>query len=105
MSYGPYWNVPSGNYDIKIEGINIPDEVEITIYYNHGGNYCDFTTLSRDASVIDLNLELIEDVSDLEILIKNNSSDSVTVKSITLTSNEWGGCRNEKMYISYNTML
>jgi hypothetical protein len=84
LSYGPYWPVPVGNYNILIMGYNLTPEVEIIVYSGHGATYHDFDITNWTSETISINLTLNENVEDLEICIRNNSSGNVLLTSIEL---------------------
>ncbi len=84
LSYGPYWRLPSGKYMITVNGIDLPEELEIKTYYGLGQNIHENVIVSRSSETIALELDLNQDVEDLEIYLENNSTKNVTVKSIHL---------------------
>lgn len=88
LSFGPYWKVPAGNYNIEVQGINISNGVDIDVYYRKGENHCDFSIDSRDDKTIKISVKLPTDVDDLEIVIRNNSDREVIMKEIVLKNGE-----------------
>lgn len=84
LSYGPYWSVPAGQYTIEITGVDIPDNLDVMIYSEHGEVCHDYKMTDRNDSEIEILIDLPADVSDLEICLKNNSDVSVNVKGINL---------------------
>lgn len=83
LSYGPYWEVSSGNYKVSIAGEGL-ENANIIIYSQHGELYHDFQIEHSSDSEIDITLPLENDVSDLEIVIRNDSEDSIKIKSMEL---------------------
>lgn len=86
ISYGPYWTVPAGNYNITIVGNELTNAVDIALYSGHGTVHYDYTVINSSESQIVLNLSLDQDTSDLEIYIKNNTQNTIYLKEIRLES-------------------
>ena len=82
ISYGPYWNIPKGKYDVVIDGVNIPQDVNIAIY-SQKESY-NFNIVSRSKARINIEVSFEEEISGLEIVIKNNSQETVILKNIQI---------------------
>ena len=86
FSFGPYWSVEKGNYQIKVTGDYIPYELEVSVYTAGGQNKCKYVLSERTQQEITVILELDEDVSDLEIKLNNLSGESAVLKSVSITN-------------------
>ncbi len=84
LSYGPYWRIPKGKYIITIEGKNLPENLDISIYSMYGELNHDFEVLSSYPSEIKLTISFDEDVDNLEVAIRNTMERTILVKSIEI---------------------
>lgn len=87
LSYGPYWYVPKGNYNVIITGIDIPEELDTIIYSHHGELYHDFEIRNRTDSEISIDISFDTDIEDLEICLKNNTKETVLLKGVEINYN------------------
>lgn len=84
LSYGPYWQVPSGTWIINISGTNIDTTTDIIIYSQHGKQNHDFYIEEKSPNNIKIRFLLEQDVEDLEILVRNTSEETIKLRSIEL---------------------
>ena len=84
LSYGPYWDIPAGDYYLTIRGDKIAENARIVIYSESGKYYYDFSVVEStdDKMVLLLNLE--SDVKKLEFSIMNISDHDLVLRSIDL---------------------
>lgn len=83
FSYGPYWNVPSGDYRITILGKKL-DKADIEVYSHEGREYHDYKVVSNNDGKLLLSAHLEEEVSNLEIAVKNNTEENIELYLIEL---------------------
>ena len=84
LSYGPYWAVPHGNYEVTISGEGMSDGAGIVLYSQGGQFYHDFEVVSRSDAKIQLQVSLPDDVDNLEIVISNSADKEIMLRSIEL---------------------
>lgn len=84
LSYGPYWAVPHGIYEVTISGEGMSDGAGIVLYSQGGQFYHDFEVVSRSDAKIQLQVSLPDDVDNLEIMISNNADKEIMLRSIEL---------------------
>nr|MBP3283635.1 hypothetical protein [Treponema sp.] len=82
FSFGPYWNVPAGDYCVAIKGDNLTSAF-IDVYHKSGVAHDSFSKDVTDTAIT-LNLHLEEDASDLEFFIRNDSRSDIQLESIIL---------------------
>lgn len=83
-SYGPYWHLQKGSYEVKISGDNLQG-ADITLYSAKGAVQYPFDALRSD-SEISLKFLLHSDVDNFEIYIKNKSNKALKMQSLLLMS-------------------
>ena len=83
FSYGPYWSVPAGEYQINIFGKDIPEELDVTI--NNGGiaDY-DYEIANRTEDTISVKLKTDNSITDFEVIIINNADHTALVNSLQM---------------------
>lgn len=85
LSYGPYWYIPAGDYKIKICGVNIHESIDNLYISSNGGEiHYDFEIDWITDSQCEISLHLTEDASDLEVVIKNVSSEDIVLDGMTI---------------------
>lgn len=82
ISYGPYWSVPAGNYDILIEGETLSDTANVDIHSQYGAVHHDFDIVRQSNSEIRIQLSLSDDVENLEIAVSNHSEKDILLRSV-----------------------
>lgn len=82
LSFGPYWMVPAGTWEITIEGEQL-EGTDILVYSQRGERYHDFELEKRDKQIT-INLPLAEDVEDLEIVIRSTSNKNILLKQMSI---------------------
>lgn len=87
ISYGPYWEVPSGNYTVTISGKNLK-KADIEIYSQKGEKYHNYTMAGIKNERVVLEIHLEKQVKDLEIAIKNNTQEIIELNQIHLRGKE-----------------
>lgn len=81
-SFGPYWHLQKGSYEIKINGENL-DGADIVLYSAKGSVQYPFEAF-RSNSEISLRFLLNSDVDNFEIYIKNKSKKVLKMQSLLL---------------------
>ena len=81
-SFGPYWHLQKGSYEIKINGENL-DGADIVLYSAKGAVQYPFEAF-RSNSEISLRFLLNSDVDNFEIYIKNKSKKVLKMQSLLL---------------------
>lgn len=86
FSFGPYWSVPDGEYEVEITGENLSN-LELSVYYLGGKERLNVSSALSDKKVC-LKFELVKKVKDLEIFIKNRSNSIVELHTLKLDGKE-----------------
>lgn len=86
ISFGPYWELPCGNYSLKIAGENL-SAAEFNVYYCKGQKHVDFVKIV-DSSLVELKFTVEEKISDIEFVIRNKSENGISIYSIELSGSE-----------------
>lgn len=85
MSYGPYWIVPSGNYEITLNGTGLENSI-ITIS-SQQSKYSEVVEFDKNDSIdnqliICVNIPI--NIGDLEILVQNTGESNMTLNEIRM---------------------
>lgn len=83
LSYGPYWNIPSGTYKIVIRGANLLNLLP-EIYSGGGSTFYEFDILSQTEDSIEMIISIEQDANNLEIVIRNELDGTISLSEITL---------------------
>ncbi len=83
-SYGPYWHLQKGSYEIEIKGVSL-DGADITLYSSKGAVSYPFEAVRSD-SKISIKFTLDSDVDNFEIYIKNKYSKTLEMHSLHLNA-------------------
>lgn len=83
LSFGPYLNIPSGDYKVTLEGKNL-DQAELLIYSKQGAVLYEFDAIKRESDKVILSVQFQENVEGLEIVVRNNTEDTIELKKIRL---------------------
>ena len=81
-SFGPYWPLSAGIWSITISGENISETTEVNIYAAQGNSPIEFNITEKNESLIKIDFLLDIDISDFEILIKNNGTENIILKEV-----------------------
>ena len=86
FSFGPYWKVPEGKYEVTIRGKNLKN-LFFSVYYLGGKERLNVVSdLSNSKIILKFNLD--KRVKDLEIFLKNESISKVELYSLELEGEE-----------------
>ncbi len=83
-SYGPYLQLPEGNYTVIIRGENLTESY-LESYSSGGGRVHEPKNLFVEDEIVQYDLILTEDVEDYEIKITNLSQNTMKISGIDLT--------------------
>ena len=83
-SYGPYWHLKEGSYEIEIKGESL-EGAEITLYSERGAVNYPFDAVRSGESIL-LRFVLHSDVDNFEIYIKNNERKTLKITSLSVNS-------------------
>lgn len=83
FSYGPYWNVPAGEWSVVLEGENLED-LTIEVYSNGGQTRYDPTVSVEDGHLC-IRLSLEQKADGLEIVLRNTGKENVTLTRMQLS--------------------
>lgn len=83
LSYGPYWNVPAGQWLVTISGKSLSTEDEdIQIYSQGGKTRYEYSVNDISENKIELQINLDGDVENLEIVISNPNNQELILDGL-----------------------
>ncbi len=86
VCYGPYINLPAGNYRLELFGSNLADAEVAVTYQNGEQTVHNLKKHNRTATKSEMEFVLEESAENIEVVIRNNQDHAVSIKSYNIQS-------------------
>ena len=84
LSYGPYWRLKPGIYEIHMTGTNL-DQAEVACATDGANTHLDSYDYRTTAEVLSFKIQVFEVVEDLEVLVRTTTEETVSFSTLTAT--------------------
>ena len=85
FSYGPYCDLEKGTYQIRLEGTALPETSNVYIQSDLGKVLHEAASIEYTENALLLTLELEQDARDLEVAVRNDSSQPIALNALEIS--------------------
>ena len=82
ISFGPYWTIPAGEFQVVIKGSGLSDYVDIVLASSASELSYDYKVLEWSEKQIKVRVSIPEDVNMFEVAIYNNKNENIFLQEI-----------------------
>lgn len=82
ISFGPYWTIPAGEFQVVIKGSGLSDYVNVVLASSAGEISYDYEVLEWSENQIRVGVSIPEDVNMFEVAIYNNKNENIFLQEI-----------------------
>ena len=82
LSFGPYWTIPAGKYQVIIQGSGLSSSVDVSLTSSTGQIKYDYEVLEWSDSEVKVGVSIPEEASMFEVGIYNSKNENILLQEI-----------------------